>query len=208
MGNPAILESNEKILWEGTPRFISFLLSFDGGHWSVYNPKRENLPFLLAIFKAILYIAFIFLAFFVGLQFLYPINFSSLLNSILYFISTDTLWALFLLVLVIALTTNFVLFYRNSHYFFTNKRIIIQEGPLKLKYKSLDYDNVSDISLNTGWIFDRIFHTGTITIIRKGSKYSPDRVSPYIFSLRHIRDSKVAMEKLKNIIAKLTTSPK
>ena len=73
------------------------------------------------------------------------------------------LWIYGTVGLLIIMIVSGILNYRVTHYEITNKRAIIQSGIIGRNFKSNDYDQIKNVSVNVG-IIDRIFNTGTIQI--------------------------------------------
>ena len=65
----------------------------------------------------------------------------------------------------------FVLGYHNLHYYYTNKRIIIQDGTWGVDFESYEYDKISDLTVDVGPI-GQSYNTGNISFLtgKKGSK--------------------------------------
>jgi len=58
---------------------------------------------------------------------------------------------------------------RANIYAFTNKRVLIHKGWLSTSLKSIDYDKITDLSVDQGF-FERTFYkTGSITINTAGT---------------------------------------
>ncbi len=54
-------------------------------------------------------------------------------------------------------------------YLLTNKRIIVWRGVIGIDYDILNIENIQQVTLNVGF-WDRLFHTGTITVYSIGVK--------------------------------------
>ena len=64
-----------------------------------------------------------------------------------------------------------ILGYRNLHYYYTNKRIIIQNGAWGVDFESYEYDKISDLTVDVGPI-GKSYNTGNLSFLtgKKGNK--------------------------------------
>lgn len=162
-----ILESNEKILWQGKP-----------------NHKR-------AMFKTYTYCFFLaigimLMSMYVGVNFFNPAHRLSVL----------------IIVIFIALSCLLMIFAgkkesKNSHYIFTDKRIIVQNNLLGEKYKIIDYATVTDISVKVNF-FDNRYGTGTIVLTSYAriiaSLYHIDKPYEAFKTMQKIRKERLEIE--------------
>jgi len=130
-----LLDSNEKILWQGKPEllpymFHSYILIFVG------------IPFLgfalMLTFIAMLSIVGIFMSFF-GIPFIL-IGASMVFSPLLYYFT-----------------------FPNIEYAITNKRIIMSGGLIGKDFKIIDHDKLQNITVNVSFI-DKLFDKNTGSI--------------------------------------------
>lgn len=112
-----IRESDEKILWAGTPIFLPFLL--------------KGIPFLvLGILWGLM-----------DYQFFIKKQDLDLGISIFTLLHTMPLWLSILNIL------RLVLVFPNTCYAYSNKRILLRSGFWGIDYKTIDFDKISDIEV-------------------------------------------------------------
>ena len=121
---------------------------------------------------------------------------ASVFGILLYSSQYSKLWLLAVgggwLVLMITTTLS----YFKIFYAITNKRVILQSGLIGRDFKSVDYDQIQNVSVKRG-IFDVIFGIGSIRIFSgememvsggsRGNRYGGTRAKYDVFS--HIPDS-------------------
>lgn len=162
-----VLNEDEKILWEGTPRFWPFIFSSSiaavifGSIWTLFT-----LPFLALGVYNIFFVSTV-----TGLSILF----------------IPHIWIGPGVLLIIPLYSYFVLKY--TYYCITDKRVIIQKGIIGRDFDIVDYDQITNTQVNIG-IADKIFKpsdTGSILISTAGSfTFSKGRPVQRPFRLRNI----------------------
>jgi len=118
-----ILESKEKVEWEGKPKAAPYLIP----------------PIFMSILITVIFV----------------IIFA--LGKIPWF----GIAIVFGIALIIFISS--ILSYRVAYYMITNKRTIIQSGIIGRDFKSIDYDQVQNVSVNVG-LMGVIFKTGSVKI--------------------------------------------
>lgn len=175
-----VLNQDEKVIWEGQPKFLLYILSMIpviifGLIWTVMS-----LGFLLAIAKGHPPVwAFALVALFV-------------------------LIGLYMLIFVPIYT---VLVYKNIWYVLTDKRVLLQSGWIARNFDMVDYDKVESADANIG-ILDKMFgnNSGSISIYAnrlvtqtntdsQGRTSSATRNVPFVLS--HIIDPYTVFELFK-----------
>ena len=142
-----VLDQNEKVFWEGKPKFWPFLL---GG---------SIITIICGLFWMVFLIPFIVIA---------AINISQggLFG-----------WGIFLLphfwvgiVLVFGIPIYQILVYKHMYYAITNKRALFQKGLIGRDFEMVDFDQITNAEVNVG-LFDKLFggNSGSILISTAGS---------------------------------------
>lgn len=140
-----VLDQNEKIIWEGSPKFWPFFfgrslaLTLFGIFW---------MSFLILFFIAssatpgpFKYVIFITPHFWIGLFMLFG---PTIYNALVF---------------------------KHTYYAITDKRVIIQKGWIGRDFEMIDFDQITNAEVNVG-IFDKLFgggNTGSILISSAGS---------------------------------------
>ncbi|MBI5051151.1 PH domain-containing protein [Candidatus Micrarchaeota archaeon] len=132
-----VLDEDEKILWQGKPSFLPFVV---GGS-------------IIISLVGIFWLTFTVPFFFVGL------------TTDLFVILFMLPFLLIGLGLTFGVPVYNLLVYKNVQYAITNKRAIIQGGLIGRDFNSIDFDKITDAEVNVG-VFDKIFgqNTGSIMI--------------------------------------------
>src|SRR3989338_3992236 len=143
-----ILDSKEKILWEGKPKFWPYLCSGSG---------------ITTLFGL------------VWLGFLIPFFIVAFLNIAQGGVFG---WGIFLLphfwiamVFVVGIPLYQILVYKHIYYAITNKRVLFQKGLIGRDFEILDFDQITNAEVNVG-LFDKLFgggNSGSILISTAGS---------------------------------------
>lgn len=136
-----VLDTNEKVFWEGTPKF-----------W----------PFLLEGIKTTI-VGLIFMAFLIPLL-VFPIDKGIPIWEI--FLMPIFWLGIFLIFWV---PVNKILAYKNIYYTITNKRIIIQKGIIGRDFEYIDFDQITSAEVNVGF-WDKVVgaNSGSILISSAG----------------------------------------
>jgi len=131
-----LLRSNEKILWQGKPVLIPFIL---GGY--------HNIPIIFGLF----FIAAILFTFIIPMA-----SYGPHFNIMLFVLIP------FFIVFAFAFDT-IILFlsYKNTEYAITNQRLITQTGAIGLDTRYVDLEKIQEVNVNIGFI-DKLFGTGNI----------------------------------------------
>lgn len=151
-----VLDSNERVLWDGRPRFWPFFLSG-------FVPM-----FVFGLFWLAMLIPFFMASSFTG-----GVN-SSVPSFVRAFSFARSLFFLpFLLVglwLVIGAPLYKMLLFGNLFFAITNKRVIIQKGVIGRDFEYIDFDKITNADVNVGF-WDRVAggSTGSIRISSAGS---------------------------------------
>ena len=156
-----VLDSQEKVFWEGKPKFWPFFLS---GFRGVLGGMIFLIAGAFVLIQAIKnnnYILFIFPHFWIGVALVFGIPIYS------------------------------ALVYKHTYYAITNKRVIFQKGLIGRDFEMVDFDQVTNAEVNVGVMDKLFGNSsGSIYISTAGSlTYSShgQRVSrPY--TLRHIEN--------------------
>jgi len=155
-----ILDSNEKILWEGRPNFWPFFLG-------------RSLP--LTIF-GLFWMGFLSIFIVISLFAPGPAKFFIFL--------TPHFWiGIFM---VFGPVTYNGLVYKHTYYAITKKRVIIQKGLIGRDFETIDFDQLTNAEVNVG-IFDKLFSSnsgsillstaGSFTYTRRGMMRKPFTIS-------------------------------
>ena len=155
-----VLDENEKVLWEGRPQFLPFLMDsrsiavgLFGIVWTAF------LIFVALSNQKMGYWIFILPHFWIGLAMIfgYP------------------LYNLFV--------------FDSMHYAITDKRVLIQKGIIGRDFQSVDFDNITNMEVSVG-LFDKLFSrsSGSIWIYTAGTFVrTKGGLAPYPYMLRAIR---------------------
>ncbi|MEK6968673.1 MAG: PH domain-containing protein [Nanoarchaeota archaeon] len=158
-----VLDSNEKVIWEGTPKFLPYLFgTVLFGSLARIIMFLFFLPFLLMFLMPFYMIIFLLVFGFlktIGVSFAVATGIS--LFSILIFYG-------FIYFVVIPIFV--YLSYRNLYFAITDKRVILQSGIIGRDFKMADFDQISNAEVDVG-IFDKIFggKTGSISVYTPGN---------------------------------------
>ena len=85
--------------------------------------------------------------------------------------------------------------YKNLYYAYTNKRLIVRKGAFGNSYDSLDYKNITSVSVQVGFL-DRNTNTGSLRFVSPSSHHE----HPLIFA--NIENPYQEMNKIKEEINK------
>lgn len=137
-----ILDQNEKILWEGNPKFLPFVAK-----------SFITLPF--GLFYLLFSIFWTGSAYSMGAPLLFVLFGSPFI----------IIGALITFGPIIYST----LVYKHVHYLITDKRVIVQGGIVGRDFKTIDFDMIQNAEVNVG-IFDKLFgqNSGSINISTAG----------------------------------------
>ena len=127
----AIKDDDEQLIWSDSPEFIPFLV--------------KALPLLIV---GLIWGAMDFF-FFMGA------NFANMGLNLFMLVHMFPTW------LAIANCIRLVFVYPNTHYAYTNRRLLFRSGFWGIDFKSVDFDKISDISVKVNPI-EAIFKVGTI----------------------------------------------
>ena len=143
-----VLDKNEKVFWEGKPKFWPFLL---GG---------SIITTIFGLFWMVFLIPFIVIA---------GINIAQ---------GGLSGWGIFLLphfwigiILVFGIPIYQILVYKHVYYAITNKQVLFQKGLIGRDFEMVDFDQVTNAEVNVG-VFDKLFgggNSGSILISTAGS---------------------------------------
>lgn len=155
-----VLESDEKIIWEGAPSFKPYFFS------------RSFLPAIGGLIW-ILFLGGIMVA---------SVSETDFFRYVIYGLPHF----LFGLCLIFIPSIYSLLVYRHTHYAITEKRLVIQKGWIGRDFETLDLDLVTNAEVKVG-VFDQIFggKTGSIIVASAGSlTYSRNAAisKPYVLS--------------------------
>ena len=158
-----VLDQNEKVFWEGKPKFWPFLL---GG---------SIITIIFGLFWMVFLIPFIVIA---------AINISQggLFG-----------WGIFLLphfwvgiVLVFGIPIYQILVYKHVYYAITNKRVLFQKGLIGRDFEMVDFDQITNTEVDVG-VLDKLFGggsgsilistAGSFTYTRRGAVQKPYTIS-------------------------------
>lgn len=154
-----VLDSNEKVFWEGAPNFLPFVVGRT----------------LLILLIAIIFIVVVVLN-------AASKNFGGGLLSLL--LAINIIW---IGVPVLLIASIFLyLSYKRTYYAITNKRVIIQKGIIGRDFQIVDFDKITNAEVNIG-VFDKLLSrsSGSILISTAGTftygKHGPIP-RPYVLS--------------------------
>jgi len=162
-----VLDQNEKVFWEGKPKFWPFFLGSSA---------------IMIIFGL------------VWLIFLIPFMVTAVIDIVL---GGSLGWGIFLLphfwigiILVFGIPIYQILVYKYVYYAITNKRVLFQKGLIGRDFEMVDFDQITNAEVNVG-LLDKLFggNSGSILISTAGSftygRYGPVQ-RPY--TLRNIEN--------------------
>ncbi len=143
-----ILDKNEKVFWEGKPKFWPFIL---GG---------SIVTIIFGLFWMLFLIPFIILAVFDIIFGSHIFGFGILL--------LPHFWIG--IVLVFGIPIYQILVYKHVYYAITNKRILLQKGLIGRDFEIVDFDQITNSEVNVG-LLDKMFggNSGSILISTAGS---------------------------------------
>jgi len=151
-----VLDKNEKVFWEGKPKFWPFFLS----------------GFAMASFG-------LFFLIIGGLVIVWEIKRGNYL-----FIFLPHFWIG--VVLVFAVPIYRALVYKHTYYAITNKRVLFQKGLIGRDFEMVDFDQITNVEVNVGVLdilFGRksgsilISSAGSFTYTRRGAVQKPYTIS-------------------------------
>jgi uncharacterized membrane protein YdbT with pleckstrin-like domain len=156
-----ILNTNEKVFWEGAPSFWPFFLGRSLGVtiFGIFWMGFLMIPIVASLASGSPFAFFIFLTphFWIGLFMLFgPSIYSALV-------------------------------FKHTYYAITDKRVIIQKGWIGRDFEIADFDQITNTEVNVG-LFDKLFgngNTGSILISTAGSFTQTKRgpvSKPYVIS--------------------------
>jgi len=154
-----VLESNEKVLWEGTPAF-----------WPFFGRSLVIIPFglfFLAISSVIFSSSF---GTFPSLGF-EDGGFTEFNGSFMTMFSVvSVFFFLISLSIIIGPPAYTALVHKKMYYVITDKRVMIQSGIVGRDFKIIDFDQISNVEVNVGF-FDKLFggSTGSINVMSPGN---------------------------------------
>lgn len=156
-----VLDDNEKVLWEGKPKFWPFLLG------------NSILSFVFGVFFMLFFIPFIIIALISAFQ-------GSYLGLSVFLLPHFWIGT----ILVFGIPIYQFLVYKHVHYAITNKRVLFQKGLIGRDFEMVDFDQMTNVEVNVG-IIDILFggRSGSILVSTAGSfTYSRNRTikKPYI----------------------------
>jgi len=134
-----VLDDTEEVLWEGSPNFLAFFISS-------LIPAAFGVPFfLIGAFFAVI----------------------GVMAGQWYFIFMPHMWIGAGLVFGIPLYR--ILVHKHTRYTITDKRVILKTGVIGRDYNIIDFDQISNASVNVGLI-DKVFakNSGTIYLHSAG----------------------------------------
>lgn len=142
-----VLETSEKILWEGKPNF-----------WPFFFGRSIITTIFGGIF--LVFVLFWFI--------------SSVVTSSLF--SEGFAWYGILLVphfwigivLAIGIPIYNLLLYKHVYYAITNKRVILQSGVIGRDFEIIDFDQITNAEVNVG-VFDKLFCASSGSILLSGA---------------------------------------
>ncbi len=169
-----VLESDEKIIKGFKPNFARVFLS---------RLLLTGIPCLL-------------IAIFGILTFLIPDQQMSYVTALIIM-----LVAIMLACLMFALSVWFTcLYYKNTYYCYTNKRIIIKTGIFAVDFKSLVFDSIVSSTIYVG-LLDKLLRKNTGTVYFKTALNSESqKIEKYIFA--HVENASEIEKEIKNYISK------
>lgn len=142
-----VLDNNEQVLWEGTPKFWPYFLGSSIGIT------------ILALFWLVIMLPFFLVA-------LISIFTGSLFG--LAFLLFPPFWIG--IALFIGLPLYQYLVHKHIYYAITDKRVIIQRGLIGRDFDSIDFDNIRNAHVNVG-LFDKLFGDSGSLMISAGKMY-------------------------------------
>jgi uncharacterized membrane protein YdbT with pleckstrin-like domain len=170
-----ILEENEKIIWEGKPRFGPFVL----GAFVLTPFGAISMPF--AASAGVVGVLMMFLGLIVS-------NWQAFFIGILLAVGFFTFtWPI----------------YRRVHYAMSNKRVIIQTGIIGSDFKTISCNKISNIKVNAGF-WDKKFNTGNVLIYAPSgewkSKYNKKDTVVFPLSFYHISNPYVVFKNFRKLL--------
>lgn len=142
----SIIDDDEKIIWEGSPRLIPFL--------------SKAIPTLILGVVWLLIVSTMMRPF-QGDMFFDGFNgMDSFARS---FFSMFTLVKLFPLLLALGQVIYLVFVHKNTHYAITSKRLLFKSGIFGIDYKVIDYDQIKNMEVNVSPV-EKMLHVGSIRV--------------------------------------------
>lgn len=139
-----VLDQDEKVFWEGAPRFWPFFLG-------------RSFPILVFGF------------FWTGFVVVFVTSYFYSFGLFKYFIILPHFWiGLFML---LGPTIYNALVFKHTYYAITDKRVIIQKGWIGRDFEMVDFDKITNAEVNVG-VFDKLLgggNTGSILLSTAGS---------------------------------------
>ena len=157
-----ILDKNEKVFWEGKPKFWAFLLS-------------SSVPAMIfGLFFMIFLIPFIIIATIKG----------GLWGWGIFLLPHFWVGIIF----IFGIPTYQILVYKHIYYAITNKRVLYQKGLIGRDFVMVDFDQITNAEVNLG-LFDKLLggNTGSILISTAGT-FTGRRGMSRPYTLRNIEN--------------------
>ncbi|TAL52584.1 MAG: PH domain-containing protein [Nanoarchaeota archaeon] len=159
-----VLDSNEKVLWEGKPQFKPYVF---GG-----------LSICVGIVVFIIIFLIPFVAFWAFFNAQPEVKTDSAISTILNLWIFNISYVFFIIILlpVIFGSIYLLLSYGKVYYAITDKRVILQQGVIGRDFKIVDFDQISGAEVDIG-LFDKMFgkESGTIKIYSPGHSVATKR---------------------------------
>ncbi|MEK6919388.1 MAG: PH domain-containing protein [Nanoarchaeota archaeon] len=118
------------------------------------------------------------------------------------FLIKTTLWGIVIGILTL-ITGQIIghLYYSRLYYAITDKRIVIQSGIIGRDFKSIDYDQIKNVSVNVG-IIGSIMKVGTIKIFTGEILGNKKSIQPHYDRIDYIETPYQIMKKLQTNLSK------
>lgn len=157
-----ILDTNEKVLWQGKPYFWSFFLG------------RSLGALLFGVIWTLIIMATVA-----------PVIASS--GNIAFIFVLPHFWVGFGLIVFTPIYSALVC--RFTHYAITDKRALFQEGLIGRDFKTIDFDQLTNSEVLVG-VIDKIFGgTGSIRLFTAGTfETAKNRMNPKPYTIAHIHN--------------------
>jgi hypothetical protein len=173
-----VLATGEAVLWRGKPKKSAFVAA----------KSLTMLP--LAVIWLILDLNFIVSAFSGGEMLLFIIPFFTL------HLMPVWIW--------LGSTITAGRRWRNTNYYVTNRRIIIQGGFLAVNETSLFYNDLRNAQLRIG-LFDKLFHTGTVIFDNGVPYYNNRQRQQQVNRLENLEDCQNVYNRIQKVILDIQT---
>lgn len=112
--------------------------------------------------------------------------------------------ALVLACVIFAISVWFIcLYFKNTYYVYTNKRVIVKTGIFAVNFKSIELNNITSIDVNVS-LFDKLLrkHTGTIKFCGKPNSDGNKSFDNQHCYFAHIGSPNVVKKEIKEYISK------